>query len=189
MKMAESIVCLRLWHDRFSPRYRKAAPTFRWQPLHIVVPKCKVLCYHTTRPILGLTDKHNASSSKSFDFFQRSNPYCFTRIWDFSCRFALPCVCQDTENDRNKLKKRNENAAGSDKTSDFWATNIRTFHAKHRNIIPKKSDVFEFPTGKTSTIHVKSAFSCHKHPAFNASIFHPSPCPLPAKALHRTSKP
>ena len=104
MKMAESIVCLRLWHDRFSPRYRKAAPTFRWQPLHIVVPKCKVLCYHITRPILGLTDKHNASSSKSFDFFQRSNPYCFTRIWDFSCRFALPCVCQDTENDRNKLK-------------------------------------------------------------------------------------
>ena len=104
MKMAESIVCLRLWHDRFSPRYRKAAPTFRWQSLHIVVPKCKVLCYHITRPILGLTDKHNASSSKSFDFFQRSNPYCFTRIWDFSCRFALPCVCQDTENDRNKLK-------------------------------------------------------------------------------------
>ena len=104
MKMAESIVCLRLWHDRFSPRYRKAATTFWWQSLHIVAPKCKVLCYHTTRPILGLTDKHNASSSKSFDFFQRSNPYCFTRIWDFSCRFALPCVCQDTENDRNKLK-------------------------------------------------------------------------------------
>ena len=104
MKIAESIVCLRLWHDRFSPRYRKAAPTFRWQSLHIVVPKCKVLCYHTTRPILGLTDKHNASSSKSFDFFQRTNPYCFTRIWDFSCRFALPCVCQDTENDRKNSK-------------------------------------------------------------------------------------
>ena len=104
MKMAESIVCLRLWHDQFSPRYRKAAPTFWWQSLHIVVPKCKVLCYHTTNPFLGLTDKHNASSSKSFDFFQRSNPYCFTRIWDFSCRFALPCVCQDTENDRKNSK-------------------------------------------------------------------------------------
>ena len=155
MKMAESIVCLRLWHDRFSPRYRKAAPTVRWQSLHIVVPKCKVLCYHTTRPILGLTDKHNASSSKSFDFFQRSNPYCFTRIWDFSCRFALPCVCQDTENDpknsktewKRCRKRQNIRLLGHNhpnfprKTSEhhpqevrcFWITNWKNQHNPRKN--------------------------------------------------------
>ena len=30
------------------------------------------------------------------------------------------------------------------KTSDFFEANIRTFRAKHRNFIPKKSDVFSF---------------------------------------------
>ena len=34
------------------------------------------------------------------------------------------------------------------KTSDFFEKNIRTFNAKHRNFVLKKSDVSGFPTQK-----------------------------------------
>ena len=33
------------------------------------------------------------------------------------------------------------------KTSDFFEANIRTFRAKHRDFVAKKSDVFIFPAG------------------------------------------
>ena len=36
---------------------------------------------------------------------------------------------------------------GKPKTSDFFEANLRTFEAKHRNFILKKSDVFGFRTG------------------------------------------
>ena len=40
------------------------------------------------------------------------------------------------------------------KTSDFLDTNIRTFHHKHRNFVPKKSDVFHFPAGNGAKFRV-----------------------------------
>ena len=36
------------------------------------------------------------------------------------------------------------------KTSDFFEANLRTFEAKHRNFITKKSDVFGFRTDSDS---------------------------------------
>ena len=89
MKMAESIVCLRLWHDRFSLRYRKAAPTFRWQPLHIVVPKCKVPYYiqqdqfldlltnitHHPQNLLTFTNAKIPTALHAYETFRPDLPY------------------------------------------------------------------------------------------------------------------
>ena len=45
------------------------------------------------------------------------------------------------------LHSRGTGRERKSKTSDFFASNIRTFEVKHRNFCPKKSDVFGFRHG------------------------------------------
>ena len=52
-----------------------------------------------------------------------------------------------------------EDGAGSTETSDFFAENLRTFEAKHRNFPSKKSDVFNFRNGKKRFIR-KPLWGC-----------------------------
>ena len=86
-------------------------------------------------------------------------------------------------------QKEGENAAGNGKTPDFSASNIRTFHTKHRNFTSKKSDVFDFRTSRNGQIRVKPAYSCHQALRFPPQLFVSLYGPLPSEPLLRAWKP
>lgn len=119
MKMAESIVCLRLWHDRFSPRYRKVAPTFRWQPLHIVAPKCKVLCYQQQDQFLDLLTNITHRPQNLLTFSNAQIPTTLHAFETFRAVLPYPAYVKTQKMTEANSKKRNENAPEATKHQTF----------------------------------------------------------------------
>ena len=115
--------------------------------------------YNGRKPSKILTTHRVRSRAKITAFFGvLQSTTIKTRILFRTMQGASPpFLRQNTSKTRqNKRKKRDF----PPKTPGFFAINIRTFGAKHRNIPSKKSDVFTFPAGKSR----KNAEKRHQMP-------------------------
>ena len=133
MKMAESIVCLRLWHDRFSLRYRKAAPTFRWQPLHIVVPKCKVPYYIQQDQFLDLLTNITHHPQNLLTFSNAQIPTALHAYETFRADLPYPAYVKtqkmtetNSKNGMKTLPEATKHQTFGPQSSELFTPNIGT---------------------------------------------------------------
>ena len=136
-----------------------------------------------------LTDGHNGINLKISWQFPLNKPRLLFPQKGLSMPFFRILLITRHRKRWKSARKGSENTAKQTKTSDFSASNIRTFHNKHRNFTSKKSDVFDFRTSRNGKIRVKPAYSCHQALRFPPQLFVPLYGPLPSEPLLRAWKP